>query len=158
MTRYVPDNEGGEFAVHDFETGVVALDIDAPTDFFTEGGGRDVLVKGARELARELSHKYGLGLYWIYDTLNGVHVIFQCKLASWRRVRKVLVDAYCHDGWHECGGHALCCTDRETCGLRVGCKPGRPFDIWPVPGNPPASTTPHIREHEALLAQRLLAQ
>jgi hypothetical protein len=60
--------------------------------------------------------------------------------------------------WHECWGHLDIAAEDETVELRVGCKPGREFDIESVPGNPPASICPHVAEHEALLARRLPAE
>lgn len=160
MTKtYVANVWGQEFAVMQFPVGTVALDIDAPTAFFEEGPGRGTMLTAVRKLAADLSQRFGLGLYWLYHTGSGLHVIFQCRLSCWDAVKTVLVEAFERKGWHECGGHALHCTDAEQMQLRVGHKPGRPWDIEPVPGNPPVSRAPaYVQEHERLLAQQLPAR
>ena len=156
---YVTDVWDQGFAVMRFPVGAVGLDIDAPTAFFEEGPGRDAMLEGVRALADETSQRFGLGLYWMYHTLSGVHVLFQCRLSCWEAVKYVLTEAFQNKGWHECGGHALHCSDAEEVQLRVGHKPGRPWDITPVPGNPPMSHAPaHVQEHARLLAQRLPAR
>lgn len=149
-----------KFAVQDFEEGIIALDIDAPTDYFSDGPGEEIMIEGVRELAADVAESWGLGLFWLYRTGNGVHVIFQCKVACWSIVFAILEDTnHCDSCWHECGGHALWCTVDSMVQLRVGRKPGRPWDIFPVAGNPGREHMPaHVVEHEQLLAQRLPAK
>jgi hypothetical protein len=142
-----------------FEPGVVALDFDAPTEYFyAPCNGRKEMIKQVMEIAKELSHKYGLGLFWLYETYSGIHVIFQCRLCSHEAALKVMEDANDRTGWHECGGHLSFADRNGYVELRVGCKPGREFDLYPYKPNPPASICPHVERHEMLLSMRLPAK
>jgi hypothetical protein len=156
MTAICPD---GQMYIQRFPPGVVALDFDAPSAFFylgNPGTGRKEMIKRVKEVADELSHKYGLGLYWIYETLSGLHVIFQNKLASHQAALDVMADASNRrDGWHECGGHLTFSAQDGYVSLRVGHKSKREWDLYPYKLNPPASICPHVEEHEALLTMRL---
>ena len=161
--RYVPYKDlldDREIAIHFMPSGVVALDVDAPTEFYNgEDTGRLAMVKAVQELAAALSRKHGLGLWWLYETGNGLHIIFQAQLHSFKAVEAVLKTAYNLPAWHECGGHAGICQDVQACVLRVGCKPNRPFDLRPWYTNPPTSHMPAwVREHEEMLAQQLPAK
>ena len=164
--RYVPmiDWDGrqiAEFAIHDLPAGVVALDVDAPTDFYEEGPGIELIVKGVRALAANLSQEHHLGLFWLYFTGNGMHVLFERLLpGGCQMALHAMCDARERfTGWRECSGHLGHCTDADAVQLRVGCKPGRPWDITSVPGNPPVSGGPaHVQEHAHLLALQLPAR
>ena len=154
---YVTDIDRLGFAVMRLPVGAVGLDIDAPGAFFEKGVGRMMMIVQVRKLATKLSRTYGLGLYWLYHTASGLHVIFQCRLSCWSAVKVVLMEAFKQEGWHECGGHAQCCYDAGHVQLRVGHKPRRRYwDINPVLGNPPVDAAPdHVREHARLLGLRL---
>jgi len=157
-SHYVSSPDG-RFAVMDLPPGTVALDIDAPSDFYNEEPGRSTMIEGARKLARRLSEQHNLGLFWLYRTGHGLHVLFENCLPSYEEAQAVLDRAgRQRRGWHECPGHAAMCRDTRAVQIRIGHKPSRPWDIEPVPGNPPVSCAPaHIREHERLLSQRLPA-
>lgn len=62
---------------------------------------------------------------------------------------------YCRD-IQECGGHYLKCLDGIR--LRVGCKPGRAFDIKPWGSNPVEDVPCHVRDHDTLLLVEMPAQ
>ena len=143
--------EGEQLACHRLPVGVVALDLDEPE----EG---DTSLLAVKDFAVQVSRAHGLGLYWLYRTGHGFHVIYQCRQASHSNALSIMTTASTQQGWHECWGHLDLTVADEAVELRVGCKPGREFDIEPVPGNPPASICPHVAEHEALLAQRLPAE
>jgi hypothetical protein len=140
--------EGKQLACQRFPVGVVVLDLDEPE----EG---DTSLQAVKDFAVQVSRAHGLGLYWLYRTGHGFHVIYQCQLACHYDALSVMTSASRQQGWHECGGHLDCTVEDDAVELRVGCKPDREFDIEPVPGNPPASICPHVAEHEALLARRL---
>ena len=143
---------------HVFEPGVIALDFDAPTEFFyAQKNGRQAMVEQVEAIAKEISRKYGLGLYWMYETLSGIHVIFQCRLASHELALDVMRDAHEREGFHACGGHVFCAENRGYVELRVGHKPDREWDLYPYKLNPPASICPHVKRHEELMALRLPA-
>jgi hypothetical protein len=143
--------EGEQLACHRLPVGVVALDLDEP-----EKGDTSLLA--VKDFAVQISRAHGLGLYWLYQTLHGFHVIYQCQLACHYDALRIMTDASRQQGWHECGGHLDLVAEDDAVELRVGCKSDREFDIEPVPGNPPASICPHVAEHEALLARRLPAE
>ena len=162
------------FAVVSLPTGAVALDVDAPLELFCgevddscteeaiarrptlEEVYRSQVADGVRALAADLSQKHGLGRFWLYQTGHGAHVLFENLLRDWEAVYDVLLDANSREDWFEDGGHAQLCDDAMETQIRVGAKPGRPFDIVPCPGNP-NSPPSHIREHDALVAQMLPA-
>ena len=119
MVVHYSQAEGGAFAVHCFEPGVVALDLDEPED--CPGN----FLAGVKHLATQMSREYCLGLYWLYQTLHGYHVIYQCRLASEDAAMKVVAKATTIQPVHECWGHAQWIADYGPT-LRVGCKPYRP--------------------------------
>ena len=135
-----------------FPLGVVVLDIDAPTKHFWWGNpGHDTMVEGIRALCQDLSSKWGLGRYWLYRTLSGMHVVFE-KNVGLGMVIDVLLDANNRVGWHQCGGHVARFAGQEI-ELRVGVKGDRPFDIASVPGNPDLlDAREHVVEHAIQLA------
>jgi hypothetical protein len=108
-----------------------------------------------KDFVVQVSRAHGLGLYWLYRTGHGFHVIFQCQLACHFDAVMVMTKASVSKGWHQCLGHLDMVAHDDAMELRVGRKPGQEWDIEPVPGNPPASICPHVAEHEALLARRL---
>lgn len=127
------------------------MDLDEPAH-----GDRSVAA--ARQFAVQISQEYGLGLHWLYRTGHGFHIVYQCRLASHYDVVRAMSSASTKRGWHQCWGHLDMVAEDEAVELRVGVKRDRPFDIEPVPGNPPASICPHVAEHEALLARQLPAE
>lgn len=147
---------GYKIAEIKFDKGVVGLDIDAPNKRFVDGNLHNVMVKQVGRLAGQLSEKYNLGRFWIYDTGSpGCHVIFEYKATRWA---SALYDAAKRKGWKECEGHHFQTAISGRCALRVGHKPSRNWDIFPWATNPIDDKPKHIIEHENLLALKLEAK
>ena len=136
--------------------GVVALDVDAPSDRYVQSKLHAVMRKGVEALASELARRFDLGRWWGYDTGSpGCHIIFEHPAAD---AKHVLERArWDYQGWHECGGH-LCECGKFGVTLRVGHKPGRWWDIIPWASNPQVNIPAHIREHDLLLVEQFPAK
>ena len=134
-----------------FPQGVVALDIDAPTWYFTSGEGRRVMEGAVRELARRVSDKFGLGLFWLYHTWSGMHVLFENTVPDPIETMRWASE---QQGWHECKGHLAHCISRGVT-LRVGKKDVYPeYDIRPAACNPPVVGGHVEAHHRAVMGYR----
>jgi len=144
---------------HIFPRGVVALDVDSPihtNEYYYGEPGRPQMVAEVRAWAQDLSEQFGLGRFWMYHTLSGLHVIFEIPaVAMWD---DVMTSASLGDSWHECWGHIRHCEDAgDRAVLRVSRKVEmehtRPWDIIPADDNPPLQgAPPHVLAHcDALL-------
>jgi len=139
-----------------FDSGIIALDIDAPNKRFIDGNLHDVMVKQVSRLASELSEKYNLGRFWIYNTGSpGCHVIFENFAKNWL---EIMCGTTLPAGWHECVGHYTKCNSTKSCRLRVGHKPGRNWDIKAWDTNPVDDKPDHVVEHEKWLSLKLEAK
>jgi hypothetical protein len=155
--RYDDTDEHG--TVLAFPPYIVAFDIDAPTPYFTQApAGRNKALPRIVAFLDRWSTKYDLGQYWIYQTGNGWHALFEKPagtLVSWTTCYD---DAIWVKGWHECLGHWGLIKEECRATLRVGLKGlvghvPRPPDISLVYGEVNKHSPLHVRTHYDALAR-----